>query len=130
MTIKNKYPIMRIDNLMDPLVGAYVFSKIDLNIGYHQICVKPKDIPKIAFRMRYGHYEYSVMSFGMSNAPLVFMEYMNRIFHPYLDQFVVVFINDILIYSKSDKEHMEHLRIMLQTLKEKKLYVKLSKCEF
>jgi hypothetical protein len=115
---------------MDQLVGACMFSKIDLRFGYHQIRVKTEDIPKTAFRTRYGHYEYSVMPFGVTNAPGVFMEYMNRIFHSFLDRFVVVFIDDILIYSKSEEEHEEHLRIVLQVLKEKKLYVKLSKCEF
>lgn len=103
-TIKNKHPFPRIYSLMDQLVGTRVFSKIDLRSGYHQIRVKPEDIPKTAFRMRYGHYEYSVMSFRVSNVPGVFMEYMNRIFHSYLDQFVVVFIDDILIYSKFDEE--------------------------
>ena len=122
VTIKNKYPLPRIDDLMDQLVGACVFSKIDLRSGYHQIRVKMDDIPKTAFRTRYGHYEYTVMSFGVSNAPCVFMEYMNRIFHEYLDKFVVVFIDDILIYSKSEEEHAEHLRTLLQVLKENKLY--------
>jgi hypothetical protein len=117
VTIKNRYPLPRIDDLMDQLVGARVFSKIDLRSGYHQIRVKDGDIQKTAFRMRYGHYEYSVMSFGVSNAPGVFMEYMNRIFHDYLDHFVVVFIDDILIYSKSKEEHAEHLRVVLQVLK-------------
>ncbi|CAJ2638292.1 unnamed protein product [Trifolium pratense] len=130
VTIKNKYPLPRIDDLMDQLVGASVFSKIDLRSGYHQIRVKTEDIPKTAFRTRYGHYEYSVMPFGVTNAPGVFMEYMNRIFHSFLDKFVVVFIDDILVYSKSEEEHKEHLRIVLQVLKEKKLYAKLSKCEF
>jgi len=111
VTIKNRYPLPRIDDLMDQLVGAEVFSKI-------------------AFRTRYGHHEYSVMPFGVTNAPGVFMEYMNRIFHPYLDQFVVVFIDDILVYSKSEEEHAEHLRIVLQVFKEKHLFAKLSKCEF
>ncbi|GAU45290.1 hypothetical protein TSUD_327480 [Trifolium subterraneum] len=129
-TIKNKYPLPRIDDLMDQLVGACVFSKIDLRSGYHQIRVKTEDIPKTAFRTRYGHYEYTVMPFGVTNAPGVFMEYMNRIFHSFLDKFVVVFIDDILVYSKSEEEHKEHLRIVLQVLKEKKLYAKLSKCEF
>ncbi|PNY01683.1 retrotransposon-related protein [Trifolium pratense] len=130
VTIKNKYPLPRIDDLMDQLVGACVFSKIDLRSGYHQIRVKAEDIPKTAFRTRYGHYEYSVMPFGVTNAPGVFMEYMNRIFHPYLDRFVVVFIDDILVYSKTEEEHAEHLRIVLKTLQEKKLYAKLSKCDF
>src|SRR4030067_2895271 len=130
VTVKNKYPLPRIDDLMDQLVGAKVFSKIDLRSGYHQIRVKAEDIPKTAFRTRYGYYEYSVIPFGVSNAPGVFMEYMNRIFHPYLDKFVVVFIDDILVYSKTDEEHMNHLRIVLQTLREKKLYAKMSKCEF
>ncbi|GAU21686.1 hypothetical protein TSUD_242580 [Trifolium subterraneum] len=129
VTIKNKYPLPRIDDLMDQLVGACVFSKIDLRSGYHQIRVKKEDIPKTTFRTRYGHYEYSVMPFGVTNAPGVFMEYMNRIFHSFLDKFVVVFIDDILIYSKSEEEHRDHLRIVLEVLKEKKLYAKLSKCE-
>ncbi|XP_058784020.1 uncharacterized protein LOC131658779 [Vicia villosa] len=110
VTIKNKYPLPRIDDLMDQLVGASVFSKIDLRSGYHQIKVKDEDVQKTAFRIRYGNYEYSVMPFGVTNAPGVFMEYMNRIFHEYLDQFVVVFIDDILIYSKSEPEHSDHLR--------------------
>ncbi|XP_050886811.1 uncharacterized protein LOC127092070 [Lathyrus oleraceus] len=130
VTIKNRYPLPRIDDLMDQLVGASVFSKIDLRSGYHQIRVKTEDIQKTAFRTRYGHYEYSVMPFGVTNAPGVFMEYMNRIFHPYLDQFVVVFIDDILVYSKSEEEHVEHLRVVLGVLREKKLFAKLSKCEF
>ncbi|XP_050881245.1 uncharacterized protein LOC127084776 isoform X1 [Lathyrus oleraceus] len=130
VTIKNRYPLPRIDDLMDRLVGASVFSKIDLRSGYHQIRVKTEDIQKTAFRTRYGHYEYSVMPFGVTNAPGVFMEYMNRIFHPYLDKFVVVFIDDILVYSKSEEEHAEHLRVVLGVLREKKLFAKLSKCEF
>jgi len=130
VTIKNRYPLPRIDDLMDQLVGAKVFSKIDLRSGYHQIKVKDEDMQKTAFRTRYGHYEYKVMPFGVTNAPGVFMEYMNIIFHKYLDQFVVVFIDDILIYSKTEAEHAEHLKIVLQVLKEKKLYAKLSKCEF
>jgi len=124
VTIKNRYPLPRINDLMDQLVGAHVFSKIDLRSGYHQIKVKDEDMQKTTFRTRYRHYEYTVMPFGVTNAP-VFMEYMNRIFHTYLDRFVVVFIDDILIYSKSEEEHAEHLRIVLQVLKEKKLYAKL-----
>jgi len=127
VTIKNKYPLPRIDDMMDQLTGACVFSKIDLRSGYHQIQVKTEDVPKTAFRTRYGHYEYSVMPFGVSNAPGVFIEYMNRIFQPYLDHFVVVFIDDILVYSKSEEEHAEHLRVILQVLKEKRLYAKMSK---
>ncbi|XP_058733135.1 uncharacterized protein LOC131604728 [Vicia villosa] len=130
VTIKNKYPLSRIDDLMDQLVGARVFCKIDLRSGYHQIRVKEGDIQKTAFRTRYGHYEYAVMPFGVSNAPGVFMEYMNRIFHSYMDKFIVVFIDDILIYSKSEEDHTEHLRIALQVLKDNKLFAKFSKCEF
>ena len=107
-----------------------MFSKIDLRSRYHQIKVKDEDTQKTAFRTRYRHYQYSMMPFSVTNAPGVFMEYMNRIFHTYLDRFVVVFIDDILIYSKSEEEHDEHLRVVLQILKEKKLYAKLSKCEF
>jgi len=117
-------------DLMDQLVGARVFSKIDLRSGYHQIKVKDEDMQKTTFRTCYRHYEYTMMPFVVTNAPGVFMEYMNRIFHTYLDRFVVVFIDDILIYSNSEEEHAEHLRIVLQVLKEKKLYAKLSKCEF
>jgi len=130
VNIKNRYPLLRIDDLMDQLIGAEVFSKIDLRSGYHQIRVKTEDISKTAFRMRYGHYEYSMMPFSVTNAPGVFMEYMNRIFHPYLDQFVVVFIYDILLYSKSEEKLAEHLRIVLQVLKDKQLFAKLLKCEF
>ena len=130
VTIKNKYPLPRIDDLMDQLIGASVFSKIDLRSGYHQIKVKDEDVQKTAFRTRYGHYEYSVMPFGVTNAPGVFMEYMNRIFDEYLDRFVVGFIDDILVYSKSVADHAEHLRIVLEVLKERKLYAKLSKCDF
>lgn len=115
---------------MDHLVGDCMFSKINLRSGYHHICVKSDDILKTAFRMRYGHYEYFVIVFGVSNAPRVSMEYMNRIFHPTLEQFVVVFINDILIYLKYNEEHMKHMKVVLQTFKENKLYTNLSKCEF
>jgi len=126
-TIENKYPLPRIYDLMDQLRGASVFSKIDLRSGYHQIRVKVEDIQKTTFRTRY---KYQVMPFGVTNALAIFMDYMNRIFHPFLDQFVVVFIDNILIYSKTLEEHEEHLRIVLQILREKELYAKLSKCEF
>jgi len=130
LTIKNKYPLLRIDDLLDQLRGAGVFSKIDLRSGYHQILVKPEDVQKTTFRSRYGHYEYVVMPFGVTNAPAVFMDYMNRIFRPYLDKFVVVFIDDILIYSRTRDEHVGHLRVVLEVLREHQLYGKLSKCEF
>ena len=129
-TIKNKYPLPRIDDLMDQLHGSSVFSKIDLQSGYHQILVKADDVQKTAFRSQYRHYEYVVMPFGVTNAPAVFMDYMNRIFKPFLDKFVVVSIDDILIYSKTQEEHVEHLRVVLGILREKQLYAKLSKCEF
>jgi len=130
MTIKNKYPLPRIGDLMDQLHGSSMFSKIDLRSGYHQILVKADDVQKTAFRSRYGHYEYVVMPFGVTNAPTVFMDYMNRIFRPFLDKFVVVFIDDILIYSRTQEEHAEHLRLVLGVLREKQLYAKLFKCEF
>nr|KYP49119.1 Transposon Ty3-G Gag-Pol polyprotein [Cajanus cajan] len=130
LTIKNKYPLPRIDDLMDQLKGASVFSEINLRSSYNQIRVKEGDIPKTAFRTRYDHYEYVVIPFGVTNAPAVFMDYMNRIFRPFLDKFVVVFIDDILIYSRTPEEHGEHLRLVLEILKAKQLYAKLSKCEF
>ena len=130
VTVKNRYPIPWIDDLMDQLWGAAIFSKIDMKSGYHQIRVKKTDIPKTAFRTRYGHYEYLVMPFGVTNAPTVFMDYMNRVFRPFLDKFVVVFIDDILIYSKSKEEHEGHLRQVLEVLREKEFYANGSKCEF
>lgn len=119
-----------IDDLFDQLQGAKVFSKIDLRSGYHQLKVKNDDIPKTAFRTRYGHYEFLVMSFGLTNAPATFMDLMNRVFKSYLDQFIIIFIYDILVYSKTDEEHEGHLRIALQVLRDHKLYAKFSKCEF
>jgi hypothetical protein len=130
VTIKNKYPLPRIDVLFDQLAGAKVFSKIDLRSGYHQIKIRPCDIPKTAFSTRYGLYEFLVMSFGLTNAPAYFMHLMNSVFMTELDKFVVVFIDDILIYSKNEKEHAKHLRIVLQHLRDHKLYAKFSKCEF
>jgi hypothetical protein len=123
-TIKNKYPLPRIDDLFDQLKGACVFSKIDLRSGYHQLKVKEEDIPKTAFVTRYGHHEFRVVPFGLTNAPAAFMNLMNLVLMPYLDKFVVVFIDDILIYSRSTEEHAEHLRSLLQTLRERQLYAK------
>jgi hypothetical protein len=114
VTIKNKYPLPRIDILFDQLAGAKVFSKIDLHSGYHQIKIRPEDIPKTALPTRYGLYEYLVMSFGLTNAPAHFMYLMNSVFMPELDNFVVVFIDDILVYFKNEEEHEQHLRIILQ----------------
>jgi hypothetical protein len=130
VTIKNKYPLPRIDDLFDQLHGACVFSKIDLRSRYHQLKIQECDIPKTAFILRYGLYEYTVMSFGLTNAPAYFMYLMNKIFMEYLDKFVMVFINDILVYSRSEEEHEDHLRSVLQKLQDHKLYAKLSKCEF
>jgi hypothetical protein len=130
VTIKNKYLLPWIDLLFDQLVGAKVFSKIDLRSGYHQIRVRPEDIPKTAFTTRYGLYEYLVMSFGLTNAPAHFTYLMNSMFMPELDKFVVVFIDDVLIYSKSKEEHATHLRVVLTRFWEHKLYAKFSKCEF
>ena len=110
--IKNKYPLQRIDDLFDQVKGASVFSKIDLRSGYHQLRIAKKDVPKTAFRTRYGHYEFTVMPFGLTNAPAAFMVLMQRIFREYLDQCVVVFIDDILVYSKSWEEHSNHLHLV------------------
>ena len=120
----------RIDDLFDHLRGARVYSKIDLYTGYKQLRVREADIPKAAFRTRYGHFEFTMMPFGLTNAPTTFMDLMHRVFQPYLDQFVVVFIDDVLIYSKSEEEHEGHLRIILHVLRDHQLYAKFSKCEF
>ena len=130
VTVKNKYPLPRIDDLFDQLKDASVFSKIDLRSGYHRLRVKEDDVDKTAFRTRYGHYEFTVMPFGLTNAPATFMDLMNRVFKEHLDKFVIVFIDDILIYSRNREEHEEHLRTTLQILKEQQLYAKFSKCEF
>jgi hypothetical protein len=116
--------------LFDQVRGAGVFSNIDLRSGYHQIKIKKEDVPKTAFVSRYEHHEYLVIPFGLKNAPVIFMNLMNKIFMPYLDKFVIVFIDDILIYSKDKEEHANHLRIALQILREHQLYAKFSKCEF
>ncbi|KAJ9567128.1 hypothetical protein OSB04_003094 [Centaurea solstitialis] len=130
VTVRNKYPLPRIDDLFDQLQGAKFFSKIDLRSGYHQLRIREQDIPKTAFRTRYGHYEFTVMPFGLTNAPAVFMDLVNRVFKDYLDDFVIIFIDDILIYSKSREEHTNHLHTVLKVLQTKKLYAKFSKCEF
>ncbi|GJU53572.1 putative reverse transcriptase domain-containing protein [Tanacetum coccineum] len=128
--MKNRYPLPRIDDLFDQLQVSSVYSKIELRLGYHQLRVREEDIPKTAFRTSYGHYEFQVMPFGLTNAPSVFMDLMNRVCKPYLDKFVIVFIDDILIYSKNKQEHEEHLKLILELLKKEELYAKFSKCEF
>jgi hypothetical protein len=128
-TIKNKYPLPRIEDLFDQMKGTSVFSKVDLRSRYHQLKIRESDIPKTAFRTRYGLYEYTVMSFGLTNAPTYFMFLMNMVFMEYLDKFVVVFIDDILIFSKTE-EHEKHLRLVLEKLRSNQLYAKFSKCEF
>jgi hypothetical protein len=130
VTIKNKYPLPQINILFDQLTGARVFSKIDLRSGYHRIRLRPEDIPKTAFTTLYGLFEYLVMSFGLTNAPAHFTYLMNSVFMPDLDKFVVVFIYDILIYSKNEEEHAKHLWIVLTCLREHQLYAKFSKCAF
>jgi hypothetical protein len=129
VTIKNKYPLPRIEHLFDQMRGAR-FSKIDLRSGYHQMKIRPSDIPKTAFSTRYGLYEFIVMSFALTNAPAYFMNLLNKVFKEYLDRFVMVFIDDILTYSKNDSDHEEHLRTVLQKLRDNQLFAKYSKCEF
>ena len=129
-TIGNQYRLPRIDELFDQLHGTRVYSKVDLRSGYHQLRVRENDVSKTAFRTRYGHYEFLVMPFGLTNAPAAFMDLMNRVFSPYLDKFVIVFIDDILVYSDSLEQHAEHLRTVLQILRERQLYAKFSKCKF
>ena len=130
LTVKNKYLLSRIDDLFDQLKGASIFSKIDLRSGFHQFRIKEVDVHKTAFRTRYGHYEFLVMPFGLINALTAFMDLMNRVFRRYVDQFVVVFIDEILVYSKDRESHDTHLRVVLETLRKERLYAKLSKCEF
>ena len=130
ITIKNQYSLTRIDDLFDQLRGARVYSKIDLHTGYHQLRVRETDIPKTVFRTRYGNFEVTMMPFGLTNASVAFMYLMHRVFQPYLDQFFVVFMDDILIYSQSEWEIEDHLRIVLQLLRDHQLYAKFSKCEF
>ena len=130
VTIRNQYSLPRIDELFDQLQGSRVYSKIDLRSGYHQLRVRENDVSKTAFRTRYDHYEFLMMPFGLTNAPAAFMDLMNRVFNPYLDKFVIVFIDDILVYSGSLEEHAEHLQTVLQILRELQLYAKFSKCQF
>jgi hypothetical protein len=130
VTIKNKYPLPRINDLFDQVGGAKIFSKLDLRSSYHQVRIKDQDINKIAFCTRYRHYKFVAIPFRLTNAPTTFMCLMNNIFSHYLDKFVVVFIDDILVYSKTEEEHDEHLSIVLQTLRKHKLYAKFDKCDF
>jgi hypothetical protein len=130
VTIKNKYPLPRIEDVFDQMNRASVFSKIDLRSGYHQLKIWESDIPRTAFRTRYGLYEYTVMSFGQTNMPTYFMYLMNKVFMEYLDKFVVVFIDGILVFSKMKEEHEKHVRLVLEKLRSNKLYAKFSKCEF
>ena len=130
MTVKNKYPLPRIDDLFNQLKGASVFSKINFRSGYHQLRIKDADMHKTTLRMRYEHYEFLVMPFGLTNALAAFIDLINRVFRSYVDQFVVVFINDILVHSKDQEDHDTHLQVVLETLRNEHLYAKLSKCEF
>jgi hypothetical protein len=130
VTVKNKYPLPGIGDLFDQMKGAKIFSKIDLRSGYHQLKIRLENIPKTSFTSRYGLYEFTVIPFGLTNAPAYFMYLMNKVFMEYLDKFVVVFINDILVFSQNEGEHEEHLRLVLQILREHQLYAKFSKCDF
>jgi hypothetical protein len=130
MTIKNKYPLKRINDLFDQVGGAKIFSKLDLRSGYHQVSIRDEDINKTYFRTRYGHYKFVVIPFRLTNAPATFMCLMTSIFSQYLDKFVVVFIDDILVYSKIEEENEEHLRMVLQMLRKHKLYTRFDKCDF
>nr|GFA60483.1 putative reverse transcriptase domain-containing protein [Tanacetum cinerariifolium] len=130
LTVKNRYPLLRIDDLFNQLQGSSVYSRIDLRSRYHQLHIKEEDIPITAFRTRYGHFEFQVMPFGLTNVPAVFMDLMNRVCKPYLNKFVIVFIDDILVYSNDVEEHEKHLKIILEFLKKQRLYAKFSKCGF
>jgi hypothetical protein len=130
VTVKNNYPLPRIDDLLDQLKDAKFFSKIDIRSGYHQMKIRPEDIPKTAFVTRYGQYEFTVVSFGLTNASSYFMNMMNKVFMDKLDKFMVVFIDDILIYSATAEEHEQHLRVVLEKLRQNQLYAKFSKCDF
>jgi hypothetical protein len=130
VTVKNKYPLLRIKDMLDQMNGASVFCKIDLRSGYHQLKIQESDIPKTAFHIRYGLYEYTVMSFPLTIAPTYFMYLMNKVFTEYLDKFIVVFVEDILIFSKTEEEHEVHLRLVLEKVRAHQLYTKFSKCEF
>jgi hypothetical protein len=130
VTIKNKYPLTRIDVLFEQLKGAQVFSKIDLNSGYHQLRIRGEDIEKTSFSTSYGHFEFIIMSFDLTNALAAFMEAMNRMLHEFFDDFVVVFLDDILIYLKTEEEHERHLRLVLGALRKNQFYDKLKKCAF
>ena len=129
-TVKNRYPLPRQDELLDQLHGARCFSKIDLQSGYHQVRVADQANSKTAFGTRFGHFEFLVLPFGLTNAPATFMAFMHEVLQPYLDKFVVVSLDDILIYSKNEAEHLQHLALVLQKLREHHLYAKLSKCAF
>ena len=130
VTIKNSYPLPRADDLIDRLQGARYFTKLDFRIGYHQIRISEDDVPKTAFRTRYGHYEFLVMPFGLTNAPTTFQQEMNDIFREQLGKFVVIFLDDILVYSGTLREHAKYVWLVLQTLRDKQFYAKISKCEF
>jgi hypothetical protein len=130
MTIKNKYPLPRIYDLFNHLRGDAIFSKIELRSGYHQVIIKDEDIHKKTFRTRYGHYEFVVVPFGLTNASVTFMCLINSVLSKYLDKFVLIFMDDILVYSENQEEHEEHLRMMLHMLREHKLYTKFNKCDF
>ena len=130
VTVHNRYPLPRIDELLDRLLGAKLFTKIDLRSGYHQIRVHPEDVPKTAFRTRYGHFEFLILPFGLTNAPATFMNLMHSIFREQLDDFVIIFLDDILVYSKDLDSHVAHVRQTLSILRHHQLYAKMSKCAF